>query len=604
MRILIMLGLLASASFAQPEPEIRQTAARALPMLERSAANFVAKRACISCHHNFLPILAFHLARDRGISVNSTVVNAVEENTFRGLLSPAALDDAVQTATLNDPTPNDSYLLMVAHSAGLPADMTTGVYAQRLAAWQRNGHWVTSDFRPPHSSSAFTATATAVRAIRFYMPEERREESEAVFLRARQWLVATTPVSTEDASFRLMGLAWAGAPVADIDLARRDLLGRQTPAGGWPQLAGYAPDAYSTGEALFALHEARTLGADRAWRKGLKFLITTQAADGTWRVHTRMISPATVSPAYFATGFPYQKDEFLSYAGSCWAFMALLTALPDGHGKPEQPKPATSSGAVVPPWVRTALFGTPQQLAALLEGGLDPNSKTNGGTTLLMMAAPDAEKVRLLLARGADAKARTASGCDALTIASAYRGTAAAIQALLDAGVETGAPKGVRMRHTPLVLASMTGDLENVKLLLAHGADPSAAAKSNTPLAAAVTFGYPDVVRTLLSAGADASGTESTGINLLHWAVIAGRPDVIPDLVTAGVPVNAVDEFGFTPLMYAATIDFGDSKAIQALLKAGADPKIRNGEGRTARQEAHDHRLMSLEAALRIKETP
>src|SRR5438105_1033836 len=76
MRVLIMLGLLASASFAQPEPEIRQTAARALPMLERSAANFVAKRACISCHHNFLPILAFHLARDRGISVNSTVLNA------------------------------------------------------------------------------------------------------------------------------------------------------------------------------------------------------------------------------------------------------------------------------------------------------------------------------------------------------------------------------------------------------------------------------------------------------------------------------------------------------------------------------------------------
>ena len=32
---------------------------------------------------------------------------------------------------------------------------------------------------------------------------------------------------------------------------------------------------------------------------------------------------------YFATGFPYGKDEFLSFTGSCWAVMGLLSALPD-----------------------------------------------------------------------------------------------------------------------------------------------------------------------------------------------------------------------------------------------------------------------------------
>jgi ankyrin repeat protein len=126
----------------------------------------------------------------------------------------------------------------------------------------------------------------------------------------------------------------------------------------------------------------------------------------------------------------------------------------------------------------------------------------------------------------------------------------------------------------------MTGDLENVKLLLAHGADPGAA------LAQAVTFGYPDVVRVLIAAGAPAKLTESSGINLLHWAAIANRPAVIPALVEAGVSINAQDESGFTPLMYAATIDFGDTKSLNALLKAGADPNIRNGEGRTALEQA------------------
>jgi ankyrin repeat protein len=251
------------------------------------------------------------------------------------------------------------------------------------------------------------------------------------------------------------------------------------------------------------------------------------------------------------------------------------------------------------PWIRVGLFGTPQQLNALLGAGLDPNSRTDHGTTLLMMAAADAEKVRLLLAHSADAKARAPSGCDALSVAAAYRDVAPSLRLLLDAGAETQVAKGTRARYSPLVLASMTGDLESVKLLLARGADPSVSTKANTPLAAAVTFGYADVVQELIEAGAVATLTESTGINLIHWAVITNHPSVIPVLVRAGARINAMDEFGFTPLMYAATIDFGDTRAAEALRKAGADPGVRNKEGRTAREQAGHFQHARLAAALR-----
>ena len=431
------------------------------------------------------------------------------------------------------------------------------------------------------------------------MPEELRAERDACILRARQWLVATAPASTEDAAFRLLGLVWAGAPSAEIDAARKDLAALQKPAGGWPELPRYQADAYSTGEALFALHEAGMPAGDGVWAKGMKFLVSTQAPDGTWRVHTRMVSPASVSPAYFPTGFPYQKDEYLSYAGSCWAVMALLSAFPEATLKPPAPALAGSGAADAVPWVRTAVFGTPQELAVLLDHGLDPNSKTKSGTTLLMMVVPDAEKVRLLLARGADAKARAASGGDALTIAAAYRGSADALGLLLDAGAEMKPPEGVRTRNAPLVFAAMTGDLENLKLLLARGADPAAGTRANTPLGAAVTFGYLDEVRTLLAAGAPASMTESTGINLIHWAVITDHPEVIPALVEAGVPLNAADESGYTPLIYAATIDFGDAEAVKILLQAGADRNIRNEEGRTALEQARHYGHALIEAALR-----
>ena len=93
-------------------------------------------------------------------------------------------------------------------------------------------------------------------------------------------VVENRPASTEDASFRLMGLVWAVAPQDEIDAAIRDILAMQKPDGGWGQLRDYASDAYSTGEALFSLNEGRMSIQLAAWKAGLKFLLSTQAADG------------------------------------------------------------------------------------------------------------------------------------------------------------------------------------------------------------------------------------------------------------------------------------------------------------------------------------
>lgn len=590
--ILIAFLLMAKTAAAQSDPAVRTAVTRALPVLQKSAGSFVAQRACFSCHHNALSIMTFRLARDHGFAIDSKVLTAVEDKTFRPLRSGSALDDAVQAIDLSDPTPNESLLLMSAHAAGFAPDLTTAVYAARMTRWQRDGHWVTSDFRPPHSSSLFTATATAVRAIRLYMPQELAAERDAAVVRARKWLYGTRPESTEDAAFRVMGLVWAGAPPNERASAVRDLSNLQIRDGGWPQLPGYDSDAYSTGEALFALRQAGLPVSDAAWQKGLKFLLSTQARDGTWHVRTRMLSPAEVSPMFFPTGFPYGKDEFISYAGSCWAVMALLSALPDPPPSGTESFVATQTNTAS--WVGPALFGTARELAGLLDSGLDPNSKTPNGTTLLMMAAPDPEKVRLLIARNADVKVRTGSGTDALTVAAAYRGTAGSLERLLSAGAEVQAAQGVRTRHSPLVFASMTGDLENVRLLLSRGAEPSAEALSE-----AVTFGYPDVVQAFIRAGADAAITEASGINLLHWATITNRSSVIPVLAAAHVPLNSTDDFGFTPLLYAVTLDHGNTDTLNELLKAGADRRIRNPKGRTPLEEARRYRHSRLADALK-----
>lgn len=514
-----ILFLLAAAAFAQTPQNVRKAIDRALPPLQRSAAVFVKERACFSCHHNALAIMTLRMAKARGVRIDDAVLAAVEDKTWR---SGGTLDDVVQARNVADPTPNDSLLLIAEEFAGRGLDPASQVRRQRLASWQReDGHWITSDFRPPHSSSWFTTTATAVRALRAGPADPR-------ITAAARWLAANKPVSTEDASFRLMGLAWAGA---DTKAAQSDLLAMQRPDGGWGQLGGYASDAYSTGEAVFALHEAGV-----ASPKGVRFLISNQAGDGTWHVRSRMLSPAEVSPPYFETGFPYKKDQFLSYAASAWATMALLTTIP----------------ATAP--IRT--------LATRVEPRVDELS-------------PYAQ----------------------LLTAASYYGNSAAVVKLLAAGAPANPPEGTRGRNTPLGFAAMSGDLEMLRVLLKAGADP----ESGSALSEAVTFGHALVVRELIAAGADSSGVESTGINLMHWATITNRAEVIPVLAAAKVPLDDVDDNGYTPLMYAATIDFGDTKTLEALLAAGADAQIKDYKNRGPLQQARRLKHTAIERALRAK---
>jgi hypothetical protein len=55
------------------------------------------------------------------------------------------------------------------------------------------------------------------------------------------------------------------------------------------------------------------------YAKGVKYLLNTQAADGSWHVKSRSI---WVQP-YFESGFPYGTDQWISAAGTSWAAMAL-----------------------------------------------------------------------------------------------------------------------------------------------------------------------------------------------------------------------------------------------------------------------------------------
>jgi uncharacterized protein len=62
--------------------------------------------------------------------------------------------------------------------------------------------------------------------------------------------------------------------------------------------------------------------------------------------------------------------------------------------------------------------------------------------------------------------------------------------------------------------------------------------------------------------------------------------------------VNHVDRLGMTPLLYAASIDFGNSEMFEMLLSAGADVNAKNKEGLTALELARKYYHQPIEGLM------
>ena len=107
----------------------------------------------------------------------------------------------------------------------------------------------------------------------------------------------------------------------------------------------------------------------------------------------------------------------------------------------------------------------------------------------------------------------------------------------------------------------------------------------------AAAFSYdPEMARDLIARGADIRARNRRGAEPLHAAVI-GAPgsttwnpkrqrSVVLSLVEAGADPNAAAAGGVTPLHRA--VRNRCSAAVEALLGAGADPRLPNGSGSTA----------------------
>ena len=192
----------------------------------------------------------------------------------------------------------------------------------------------------------------------------------------------------------------------------------------------------------------------------------------------------------------------------------------------------------------------------LIEHGANVNLANKGGWTPLYLATdnrnleggdyptrpPDMdhlEYIKLLLDAGADPNARLTESTETRTVFT---------NQWLD---EDGA--------TAFLRASQSGDIDLMKLLLAHGADPKINTKLGvTPLAVAAGIGWVEgitkeqspaetieAVKMLLDLGIDPNYQAETGRTALHGAAHKGATEVVRVLVAAGGRMD-IRDFGNT----------------------------------------------------------
>jgi ankyrin repeat protein len=199
----------------------------------------------------------------------------------------------------------------------------------------------------------------------------------------------------------------------------------------------------------------------------------------------------------------------------------------------------------------------------LLEHGANANTPNNGGWTPLYLAtdnrnieggdypvrAPDMDHldfIKLLIAKGADVNARI---CGVESTPEECKGdsTETRTNFTMQWLFEDGA--------TPFLRAAQSGDVELMKLLLEHGANPKIFTAHNvTPLAVAAGIGWVEGVtyewspeqnlealKMCLDLGIDPNVADDEGRTALHGAAHKGRPEVIQMLVDRGANLDAHD---------------------------------------------------------------
>ncbi len=191
-------------------------------------------------------------------------------------------------------------------------------------------------------------------------------------------------------------------------------------------------------------------------------------------------------------------------------------------------------------------------------------------------------------------------------------------------------------RYDGLHAAAYFGNVDRIRQFAAAGADPDARdGNGRTPVHVAAFASQDEALRALAAAGADMNALDNDRYDAVTIAAVADDPEFMslaislgnrPDLVTsiydgtaliaaahlghaevvrrliaAGAPLDHVNNLGWTAVMEAVVLGDGGpahTETVRALVEAGADVTIPDGQGRTPLDHARARGYAEIAALL------
>ncbi|XP_063053078.1 ankyrin repeat and SOCS box protein 15-like isoform X2 [Engraulis encrasicolus] len=139
--------------------------------------------------------------------------------------------------------------------------------------------------------------------------------------------------------------------------------------------------------------------------------------------------------------------------------------------------------------------------------------------------------------------------------------------------------------ETPMMLATQAGLVNNIRMLMEHGASPHRTNhKNESPLLLAVRMDLYDIARALLCAGASANQHCLKRWTAVHEAAKVGCTETLKLLLMHGGNINETDHTGVTPMAVAA--EYGQIEILELLIEYGGDVNARAPNGDTVLYDA------------------
>ncbi len=320
-----------SASTPPSPPSVQQTVDRAIGYLQTETVAWASTRKCAACHHAAMGLWALGEADRRGYAVDKTYVADMVEAALGSRDKMMAASLVPNPALPPDTRPlagglNMGQVFMAVAAQSLSSlgdgqkESIRWIADEAVKKQREDGSWEFFLRQPPVTESQASNAVWITMALQGVAGEPVPESRQVAIQKGSAWLAGAAKENFQDVVLDVVLASRAGKSREEMQGLIDKVLAQQRPDGGWAQLAEMPSDAFATGQSLYALSLVGYRAEQPEIARAIDFLVSTQAADGSWPMTSRSTPDGSPGSAKLLTP--------ITCAAAAWGTLGLVGVAP------------------------------------------------------------------------------------------------------------------------------------------------------------------------------------------------------------------------------------------------------------------------------------